>query len=1057
MSSGDAGNGQVGGSPRGIGPAAGSTVPGLADNRRVSLYLLYLMVLSFVATLLGFGNSAARAGDPSAILAERAEVVFQSLSNINGLSNNTVMALAQDRTGFIWIGTLGGLNRFDGYSTRTFEHDPHDPGSLPNGFVRALLPASDGGMWLGTHTAGVAYYDPHDDRFTTLGAGPDGLGHVQVYALAPDGQDGVWVATVAGLDHVGRDLKIRERVRPGEQGFPDGYVFSIFRDAAGTLWAGTEKAVARRAAGAGRWQTLRGGDGDSAYALSTGSWSFFQDPEGRVWIGTNGGGIVSVAPGEDAARSHPSLTGRDTPLGRATVRGIVEERPGVLWISLFGGGVVEYDIGQDRLRLFRADPNVPGALKGNFTRGIMKDRGGVVWVATNMGVAWHNSVPSGVASIALGQSRGFSGRDAWSLWTAPDGGLWLGLDDGGLDRLDLSSGHITPFGRGVAPGALAGTPVYAIRGTAGGDIWVGSAGLARLRPAAGEHTPQPFPLPATQGRDITSMRVGERHLWIGTYYGLLRQSLSDGQATLFAADPARSDSLSNNEVWSILPRPDGTAWVGTANGLNLMRPDGTFQHFHREPDRPDSLPHDYVAALTLDNRGRLWLGTTGGGVALMVREPADGQPPVFRTISRQHGLPSNTVASVIPGSDGRIWVSTDNGLAAIDPDDFSVSLLERGAAESISSYLPGSATTLPDGGLVFGGTNGITLVQTGRIRAHAYLDALAITRVVAGGQPVNASALNLPGGHGRVHLPPGNRRLTVEFALLDYAVSGVVRYAYRLDGFDSDWTEPDGERRVAAYTNLPPGRYTLQLRALAPDGQVVADRSVGVSVPYLWHEWGWVRFLGLAVALSAGAGVVMMLERARIEKLSETKRELEAKVEERTASLRNANDRLAELATRDPLTGIHNRRAFMERLDQEWSAALRHGQPFCVLMLDLDHFKEVNDTYGHLVGDTVLREVAQRAQSALRETDMLARYGGEEFVVLTSHTDATHAQVAADRIRVAVGSTPVILDGVVIQVTVSIGLSQAEPQKETQTSLFNRTDAALYAAKAEGRNRVVVA
>ncbi len=1046
----------MGGSPVGNGPAAGSTGPVLADNRRVSLPLLCFLLAFLIAALAGFGVGRVLAADPSAVLAERAEVGFQTLSNANGLSNNTVMALAQDRTGFIWIGTLGGLNRFDGYGTRTFEHDPHDPGSLPNGFVRALLPASDGGMWLGTHTAGVAYYDPRSDRFTTLGAGPDGLGHVQVYALAPDGQDGVWVATVAGLDHVGRDLVVHERVRPGEQGFPEGYVFSIFRDRAGTLWAGTEKAVARRAAGAGRWQVLRGADGDSTYALATGTWSFFEDPGGRMWIGTNGGGVVSVAPGEDAARSHPSLTGRDTPLGRATVRGIVEERPGVLWISLFGGGVVEYDTGQDRLRLFRADPNVPGALKGNFTRGIMKDRGGVVWVATNMGVAWHNSIPSGVASIALGQTRGFSGRDAWSLWTAPDGGLWLGLDDGGLDRLDLSSGHIIPFGRGVAPGALAGTPVYAIRGTDGGDIWVGSAGLARLRPGAGDRTPQPFPLPGTQGRDVTTMRVGDRHLWIGTYYGLLRQSLSDGQAARFVADPGRPESLSNNEVWAILPRPDGTAWVGTANGLNLMQADGSFRRFHREADRPDSLPHDYVAALTLDNRGRLWVGTTGGGVALMVREPTGDQPPSFRTISRQDGLPSNTVASLIPGSDGRVWVSTDNGLAAIDPDDFSVSLLERGAAENISSYLPGSATALPDGGLVFGGTNGITLVQPSRIRAHAYLDALAVTRVVAGGQPGNASVLNLPGGPGQVWLPPGNRRLTVEFALLDYAVTGTVRYAYRLDGFDLDWAEPEGERRVAAYTNLPPGTYTLRLRAMAPDGTVVAERSVAIAVPYLWHEWGWVRFVGLAMALSAGAGIVMMLERARIDKLSEAKRELEAKVEERTASLRDANDRLAELATRDPLTGIYNRRAFMERLDQEWSAALRHGQPFCVLMLDLDHFKEVNDTYGHLVGDIVLREVAQRAQGVLRETDMLARYGGEEFVILTSHTDAAHAQVAAERIRVAVGNTPVILDGVVIQVTVSIGLSQADPQKETQTSLFNRTDSALYAAKAGGRNRVMV-
>jgi diguanylate cyclase (GGDEF)-like protein len=1028
---------------------AGLTSLFLVAGHRAGLLLLALI---FVVTAVPAG-----AGGPSVTLMDRAEVGFESLSNINGLSNNTVMTLAQDATGFIWIGTLGGLNRFDGYTVRTFEHDPHDPGSLPNGFVRALHPARDGGMWLGTHTAGVAYYDPRFDRFTTLGAGPDGLGHVQVYGLADDGGDGIWVATLAGLDHVSRDLKVVERVRAGPGGFPHGHVFAVFRDSMGTLWAGTETAVARRAAGASEWQTLAGADADSAYALSTGTWSFFEDAQGRVWIGSNGGGIVSVGKGEATAVSHPRLTGRDTSLGRATVRGIVEERPGVLWIALFGGGVVEYDIGQDRLRLFRADPNVPGALKGNFTRGILKDRGGVVWVATNMGLAWHDSVPSGVASIALGQSRGFSGRDAWSLWTDPQEGLWIGLDDGGLDRLDLSNGHIAPFGRSIGGGALEGTPVYAIRGDTKGSIWIGSAGLSRLRLGMGERTPLATPIQTTQGRDVTTLRVTDTDLWIASYYGLVRQSLADGTSTLYIADPGQPGSLSNNEVWAILPRPDGLVWVGTANGLNLLGPDGRFRHFHRDADRPDTLPHDYVSALVYDRQGRLWLGTVGGGVAMM-RDGADpdGQP-TFHTVSRQHGMPSNTIASLTLGSDGRIWASTDNGLAAIDPADFSVSRVERAVAGSVSSYLPGAVTTLPDGGLVFGGTNGMTLVQPSQIRPHAYLDALAVTRVLAGGQDGIASALNLPGGTRTIRLPPGNRRLTVEFALLDYAVTAGVNYAYRLDGFDTDWVEAGNGRRAAAYTNLPPGQYTLRLRALDPNGTVVAERGLIVAVPHLWYEWAWVRFLAVVLALSAGAGIVMMMERARIDKLSEAKRELEAKVVERTASLREANDRLAELATRDPLTGIHNRRAFMDRLDQEWTAALRHGHPFCVLMMDLDHFKEVNDTYGHLVGDTVLREVARRAAEALREVDFLARYGGEEFVVLTSHTEAPQALIAADRIRQAVGGSPIALEGVSIRVTLSIGLAQAEPQRETQTSLFNRTDAALYAAKAGGRNKVVVA
>lgn len=1018
-----------------------------------------MAILSLLAAYLLTGLLAcppARAADPSMTLMDRAEVGFDNLSTTEGLSNNTVMALAQDETGFIWIGTLGGLNRFDGYNLRTFEHDPEDPGTLPNGFVRALQPARGGGMWLGTHTAGIAYYDPRTDRFKTLGAGPEGLGHVQVYGLASDGADGLWVASIAGLDRVQADMTVAERVRAGQDGFPAGYVFSVLLGKDGTLWAGLEKGVARRPAGSRTWQVLDGEDEPASLALKAGVWSFYQDPSGQVWIGTNGGGVVTVPAGGDAAQSHPRLTGPDTGLGRHTVRGIVEERPGVLWISLFGGGVAEYDTGLDRLSLMRADPNVPRALKGNFTRAIIKDRGNMVWVATNMGVARHNSVPSGVASIATGQSRGFSGRDVWSLWADDRNGLWIGLDDGGLDRLDLATGRITPYGRSENSGLPASTPLYGLIANGDGNLWVGAAGLYRLTPADGVGSTTGVPLPGPVNRDVTTLAATGTDLWIGTYYGLTRLPLAGGASRLYTTDTADPASLSNNEVWAILPGRDGALWVGTANGLNLMTGDGGFRRIHRVPGRKDGLPHDFVSALVHDNRGRLWVGTVGGGVAVMLDDPPQAVPR-FRTVSKAHGLPSNTIASLVLGSDGRIWAGTDNGLAAIDTVDYSVARVNPASLGNVFSYLPGSVTTIGDGGLVFGGTNGLTLVQPSLIQPPRFQDALAVTAVTAGGRPVNASALNLPGRGRTIRVPADNRRLEVEFSLLDYAVAAQVHYTYRLDGFDLDWVEAGAGRRAAAYTNLPPRSYRLYLRALDASNAVVSERALTVVVPHVWYERSWIRFVGLIVILSAGAGMVMMLERSRIAKLSEAKRMLEARVAERTQSLREANDRLAELATRDALTGIHNRRAFMERLDQEWSASLRHRQPFCVLMLDLDHFKEINDNFGHLVGDAVLREVAQRIAGALRDTDLLARYGGEEFAVLMSHTNAPAARIAADRIHESIGGAPFVLDGLSLSVTVSIGVAQADPLRETQARMFNRADAALYEAKSAGRNQVALA
>jgi len=173
--------------------------------------------------------------------------------------------------------------------------------------------------------------------------------------------------------------------------------------------------------------------------------------------------------------------------------------------------------------------------------------------------------------------------------------------------------------------------------------------------------------------------------------------------------------------------------------------------------------------------------------------------------------------------------------------------------------------------------------------------------------------------------------------------------------------------------------------------------------------------------------------------------------------LRNAlhyRDALAA-AHRDPLTGIGNRAALEDTLSREVNLALRHNQPLSLLVIDIDWFKQVNDRHGHTVGDAVLRSVAHVIQGVLRSDDLLFRYGGEEFVVLLRGTRQDGAVVLAERVRATVAAAVCACEGKNITVTVSAGV--ASLRDDDGNTLFDRADHALYEAKQQGRNRVIVA
>lgn len=173
--------------------------------------------------------------------------------------------------------------------------------------------------------------------------------------------------------------------------------------------------------------------------------------------------------------------------------------------------------------------------------------------------------------------------------------------------------------------------------------------------------------------------------------------------------------------------------------------------------------------------------------------------------------------------------------------------------------------------------------------------------------------------------------------------------------------------------------------------------------------------------------------------------------------LNSALKEMEKLATRDSLTGILNRRAILEELPKEIKRVERQKRVLCVGMCDIDHFKNINDTHGHLAGDAVLIEVTRRMQKALRIYDLLGRYGGEEFLVL-ANTNEGHLLTIYERICRAVSAGPINFEGASINITISCGVTRYLPDvdKNHVNKVLSRADVALYEAKDTGRNKVVL-
>ena len=846
------------------------------------------VLLSFLATKHALPAAAVAPSSPLERWSSLADTVFQQIGKDQGLSHQVTTALAEDGDGFLWVGTQDGLARWDGYRMRTFRFDAKDPDALPDNFIQTLHTDRSGQLWIGTNSGGLARFDREHERFMTIGAGPTGLSNVLVWAITDDGAGGTWVGTAGGLDHLAPTGTISHlRHDPADSGsLPDNNIRALLLDRHGTLWVGTRKGLVRRAAGARRFEAV----GWAATSdLPPSVVSLCEGGDGRIWVGTRNNGGYVVDPATDQAHALVASAADASTPATERVYAIVEIRPGVVWLGTYGQGILEIDSASGKARRLLHDATLGTSLPNNTVLALHRDHAGLVWVASDNGLARHD--PSQAAILTLfGASlrpNGISDSDVTSVLSTTDGRVWLGLHHMGVDLLDPSLGRVAALQPNPArpQSGLPTRHVVALAQSGNGDVFIATGGgLYRANAGATQVARVVWP-----GRDptnsVNALALNDPQVWVG--------SREDGAwqfdlKSRSAVRPPGIMNLSDQRVSAIAREPSGALWLGTFNGLNRYDPvNGRVEAILPQATVTDGLASGQISSLLIDRQGRLWVGTSGG-INILESRSADGRPH-FRQLGTAQGLPDAGIAQMLEDKAGHIWASTGNGLAVIDPSSFVVRALHSADGDAITAYWSNSGAVTPQGELLFGGLGGLTVIRPEQLRTWDYRPPVVVTEVRIGGQLVAASRYN--GGAKVMPLivsPEGNS-LAVEFAALDYSAPELNRYAYQLIGYDRDWIATDASRRLAAYTNLPPGDYLLRLRGSNRAG-VWTEKSLALPIQVLpaWYQTLWFRLLLVMLALTCAYGLV----RWRTAALRQRQHELEQTVAQRTQALHDAKEQL---------------------------------------------------------------------------------------------------------------------------------------------------------------------
>ena len=765
---------------------------------------------------------------------------FKHYSVESGLSNNSVVCSLQDKNGFLWFGTINGLNRFDGYSFKIFRHDPEDSISIGSNFIRCLYEDRDGCIWAGTNR-GIYVYNTHTEKFSLFSK----KDLIEVSDIKEDKQGRLWLISNSNLF---RYDPLTHEIKSYPVDSVPGTASSIAIAKDGTIWVSTNSAMLKKYSPAT--------DGFVTYSVLHASGKnpplriekIYSLLNGNLLIGTLTRGVKLFDPVNKTFRDIVSLNPDKTDV---YTRDFMQMTENIYWIGT-ETGIYIYDAGDGTTKRLKKEYDNPYSVSDNVILTFCKDREGGLWIGTYFGGLnyYPNPFTTFQKYFPAYNRPSISGNAVHEICKDGLGNLWVGTEDAGLNKIDLQNNIFTSYKPTGSNTSIAYHNVHGLLVT-GDSVWIGTF---------------------MHGLDIMNIRTGKviRHYNAGSAAGDLKNNfiitlyqthggdiLVGTQNGLFRYNRA-TDNFSpiphfNTQIQTLWEDEQGTLWACTRGNGVLYENPFTKQRGSLLYNAHDSnsLVNNYVNGIYEDGHFNLWFATDGGLCYF------DKSKNKFTRYTTKNGLPDNLILRILEDESHNLFLSTSKGLVCFNPVNGNIRTYTKSNGLLSDQFNYNSAYKDVDGRMFFGSVKGLISFKPGEFIKNTDIPPVYITGLEVNNQNIGA---NKPGSllkesiiyTKNISLPYDQSTISIDFAALSYTVPEMNEYAYKMVGLDKDWTLLKRNRKVY-YTKLPPGSYEFRVRGSNSSGiwnTKDASIEIYISPPFWASVWAYIFYTAFILTLA---------------------------------------------------------------------------------------------------------------------------------------------------------------------------------------------------------------
>jgi len=823
--------------------------------------------------------------------AQNNQFQFSHLDINNGLSHNEITCILKDSKGFMWFGTLSGLNRYDGYKFKIFKHAVSDTTTLDDDYIVSITEGPGHKLWVETRN-GFNIYDPSTEKFThnisrylRSIAIPD----AHIASIKQDRSGNFWFLHLSlGIykytPSTGKTIHLAHSAIDSTS-IGANTVSDLAQDSKGHLWLAYRSGILEQIDPVNYRVNYRSHIFAKLPAGLNSSYKIFIDRQDDIWafVPTYLAGVYYVNTRQSVFR-HIDKGAAPTRLNTNVVSSVVQDDQNRIWIATDHGGINLLDKKDFRIRylLNREDDNQ--TIGQNSITLLYKDNTGIMWVGTyKKGVGYyHESIIkfplyTHHLSDPLSDPKSLSFSDINSFAEDKKGNIWLGTNGGGLVYFDRHRGTFKNYLHNAGnKNSLTNNVVVCLYMSHDQKLWIGTyfGGLDCFDGKTFTHYKHNDLLPGSISEDriCAITEDDDHHLLVGTLSAGFNIFDSKTQTFSHCIYNPRDNAIHSNYVSKLLVDSRKNLWVVTSYGLDvLIKKTHRFVHYVHNDSDPSSLINNNTNNILEDSEGLIWISTREG---ISIFDYKTGR---FTNITKQDGLPDNTVIDLQQYDKNNLWVSTPNGLSNIIVDRTSRNLkfhfINYNETEGLQGreFTENSSLKTREGELLFGGGNGFNLFKPSNIHENkntpnlVFTDFQVFNKSLAVGEKVNGRAIlsssitEAPS----LDLKYNANVFSIEFAALNFFNPDKVKYQYKMQGFDKGWITADGKTRKATYTNLDPGNYVFKVRAANINTWNGKELSLRINIlPPFWRTtWAYILYAVLFL------GILFYWRRKAIEKL----------------------------------------------------------------------------------------------------------------------------------------------------------------------------------------------